>query len=202
MAEIKTPDVEKATLTDETTWRLRLLLNDVTTTKGRKLDGQLFVVEGNFIEEEGYEPPQGLFTPTITQSTSTSDEGDEEEADASQGTSLEVTSSRWKLSEDPDDPKDGLWIWGLFKEPLYPFMLMQMETKELALPSSNDDEADSIPPLKLYAQINHIRNKEEGTVKLQTANLNVRILEQVQLPGATVDLFEEEAVGQVSFQPL
>ena len=82
-------------------------------------------------------------------------------------------------------------------------MLLQMETKELNLPESGDEEnSDSIPPLKLYAQINHIRNKDEGTVELKTANLNVRILEQVQLLGATVDLFEEEAVGQISFQPL
>ena len=188
----------KTTLTDETTWRLRLLLNDVTTTKGRKLDGQLFVVEGNFIEEEGYEPPQGLFQPTGKQST---DEGEEE---TSSGMALEVSNSRWKLSEDPDDPKDGLWIWGLFKEPLYPFMLLQMETKELILSSSNDGENDdSIPPLKLYAQINHIREKDgEGGVELKPANLNIRVLEQVNLPGATVDLFEEEQVGQVSFQPL
>lgn len=197
MAEIKTPDTEKATLTDETTWRLRLLLNDVKTTRGRKLDGQLFVVEGSFIEEEGYEPPQGLFKPTGVQSSS--EEGREAGID---GMSLELTNSRWKLSEDPDDPRDGLWVWGLFKEPLYPFMLLQMETKELTLPSADDEDADSIPPLKLFAQINHIRNKEEGTVKLQNANLNVRVLEQVQLPGATVDLYEEEAVGQVSFQPL
>ena len=60
----------------------------------------------------------------------------------------------------------------------------------------------TIPQLKLYARINHARKEEEYGVKLQTANLNVRVLEQVQLPGATVDLFEEEAVGQVSFQPL
>eukprot|EP00580_Thalassiosira_gravida_P002205 CAMPEP_0201618900 /NCGR_PEP_ID=MMETSP0492-20130828/40259_1 /ASSEMBLY_ACC=CAM_ASM_000837 /TAXON_ID=420259 /ORGANISM="Thalassiosira gravida, Strain GMp14c1" /LENGTH=248 /DNA_ID=CAMNT_0048087627 /DNA_START=33 /DNA_END=779 /DNA_ORIENTATION=+ len=202
MAEIKTPDMEKATLTVDTTWRLRLLLNDVKTAKGKKLDGQLFVVEGNFIEEEGYEPPQGLFTPTGTPSSDEQvEEGDKSESDG--GMFLEVSNSRWKLSEDPDDPKDGLWIWGLFKEPLYPFMLLQIETKELTLSSSADEEnADSIPPLKLYAQINHFRNKDEGTVKLQTANLNIRILEQIQLPGATVDLFEEEAVGQVSFQPL
>lgn len=119
--------------------------------------------------------------------------------------SLAVSNSRWKLSEDPDDPKDGLWIWGLFKEPLYPFMLLQMETKELALPSSSsdgEDNADSIPALKLYARINHVRDREMGTVDLQTAALNVRILEQVQLPGATVDLFEEEAIGQISFQTL
>ena len=156
-----------------------------------------------------YEPPQGLFQPTGKQSTDEQDEKDDTES-SSDGMSLEVTNSRWKLSEDPNDPKDGLWIWGLFKEPLYPFMLLQMETKELTLPSSADGEnADSIPPLKLYAQINHIRSKDDGRLKgegsgveLQTANLNVRILEQIQLPGATVDLFEEEAVGQVSFQAL
>jgi len=194
-------DVKKATLTMDTTWRFRLLLNDVTTTNGRKLEGQLFVVEGNFIEEEGYEPPQGLFQETKKPSTAESGQG-EEGADGS-GTSLEVSNSRWKLSEDPDDPKDGLWIWGLFKEPLYPFMLLQMETKELRLPSSTDGEnGDSIPPLKLYAQLNHVRNKDEGTVELQSANLNIRVLEQIKLPGATVDLFEEEAVGQISFQPL
>jgi len=188
-------DVKKTTLTDETSWRLRLLLNDVTTTKGKKLDGQLFVLEGNFIEEEGYEPPQGLFTTKGKKSE------DGEEADSG-AIGLEVSNSRWKLSEDPDDPKDGLWIWGLFKEPLYPYMLLQIETKELKLPSSGDEENDdSIPALKLYAQINHIRNDEVG-VDLKTANLNVRILEQIKLPGATVDLFEEEAVGQVSFQPL
>jgi len=187
------------TLTDETTWRLRLLLNDIRTTGGRKLDGQLFVVEGTFVEEDGYEPPQGLFAPTARAAPP-----GEEGAPAAAGTALEVSSSRWKLSEDPDDPKDGLWIWGLFKEPQYPFMLLQMETKELALPSSMDGEnADSIPPLKLYAQINHIRAKDgESGVELQTANLNVRVLEQIQLPGATVDLFEEEKVGQVQFQVL
>ena len=84
-------------------------------------------------------------------------------------------------------------------------MLLQIETKELKLPSSqqdgNDDAGDSIPPLKLYAQISHIRSDEAG-VELKTANLNVRVLEQIQLPGASVDLYEEEKIGQVSFQPL
>lgn len=192
-------NIKKTTLTTDTKWRLRILLNDITTTKGKKLDGTLFVVEGNFIEEEGYEPPQGLFKPIIK--VVSSGDGDNEEGDLTTGMSLEVVESRWKLSEDPDDPKDGLWVWGLFKEPLYPFMLFQMATNELSLPSDDD----SIPPLKLYAQINHIRDKdgENGSgVELQSANLNVRILEQVQLPGATVDLYEEEAVGQISFQPL
>lgn len=187
-------DTKKATLTDATNWRLRLLLNGVTTTQGRKIDGQLFVLNGNFVEEEGYEPPQGLFK-SLKSNTDSEDGSDEV-------LSLEISSSRWKLSEDPDDPKDGLWIWGLFKEPLYPFMLLQMETKELELSSGEGEEKDSIPPLKLYAQINHIRDSDTGNVELKTADVNIRFLEQVQLPGATVDLYENEKVGQVSFQPL
>lgn len=221
------------TLTKETTWRLRILLNGITTTKGRKLSssnsgsgggGQLFVVEGSFIEEDGYEPPQGYFQPLTAATTiNIIDDVDENAISSTTTTSkLEIMNSRWKLSEDPDDPKDGLWIWGLFKEPLYPYMLLQMETHELALSSSKDGlNDDSIPPLKLYAQISHIRtnnnnndknkNKDaligggrrggEG-VELKTANLNIRVLEQIALPGTTVDVYEEEAVGQITFQPL
>jgi len=85
-------------------------------------------------------------------------------------------------------------------------MLLQLETKELKIGSinkNNDDDGetqDSIPPLKLYAQITHIRNEEVG-VELKPSNLNVRVLERVQLPGASVDLYEEEAIGSISFQP-
>lgn len=201
-SQLSLSSTKTTTLTDETTWRLRLLLNDVTTSQGKKLDGQLFVLEGHFIEEEGYEPPQGLFRPFAKERV----EGGTGKDNAMV---LEVIRSRWTLSEDPNDKKDGLWIWGLFKEPLYPFMLLQIETKELELPSGTqqakdgreDIKSDTIPPLKLYAQVTHIRNEEVG-VELKTANLNVRVLEKIQLPGASVDLYEEERVGQVSFQPL
>ena len=85
-------DTKIATLTDATKWRLRLLLNGVTTTKGRKIDGQLFVLNGNFIEEEGYEPPQGLFKSLS--GNNQSEDGNDEVL------SLEISSSRWKLSEE------------------------------------------------------------------------------------------------------
>ena len=113
------------TLTEETTWRLRLLLKDVTTTNGRKLDGgaSLFVLEGKFVEEMGYEPPQGYFQPTTTtmRTAMMEEEGVVPASPRRTGgrragggyggtTTLEVVESRWKLSEDPDDPKDGLWI--------------------------------------------------------------------------------------------
>ena len=90
---------------------------------------------------------------------------------------LKVMKGRWQLSEDPEDRKDGLWIWGLFKEPLYPFMLLQIETEEYALPG---EEGDAIQPLKLYAQINHKRDKDTGEVELEAATLNIREIESMK----------------------
>jgi len=78
-----------------------------------------------------------------------------------------------------------------------------METKEVVLPSPADgDGGDTIPPLTLYARIDHVRDRDAGTVDLRRADVNVRIAERIQLPGASVDVYEEEAVGQISFQPL
>ena len=65
------------------------------------------------------EPPQGEIKQIVKETN--------EESNVQY---LKVKSGRWQLSEDPEDRKDGLWIWGLFKEPLYPFMLFQIETEE------------------------------------------------------------------------
>lgn len=175
----------KATLDEETTWRLRFVLNGVPTTNGKKVDS-LFVVEAQFLEEIGYEPPQGKLHQILPKENTTA---------------LEVSKSFWQLSEDPNERKDGLWVWGLFEEPLYPYMLLQLETKEVALPGEDND---SIKPLKLYAQINHSREKEEGVV-LQASALNVRELETIKADpfgAATVDVYDEVNVGQLSIQPL
>ena len=40
----------------------------------------------------------------------------------------------WQLSEDPDDKRDGLWVWGLFEEPLYPFLLVSLDSEKIGLP--------------------------------------------------------------------
>lgn len=39
--------------------------------------------------------------------------------------------ARWILSEGEDRRSAGLWIWGLFEEPLYPFLLLQMQNLEI-----------------------------------------------------------------------
>jgi hypothetical protein len=65
---------------------------------------------------------------------------------------------------DPDDRKDGLWVWGLFKEPLYPFLLFQLEVRDIPLASAGIAEGDKriIPAGKLYAKVAHRRDKQAG----------------------------------------
>jgi hypothetical protein len=174
---------EIATLTEDTTWNLRLVLQNLPTAKGKKVDQIIFAVQAQFIEEEGYEPPQGVLRQINTNNDVT------------------ITGSRWSLSEDPDDRKDSLWIWGLFKDPLYPFLLLQMEVDEVPLPG---EENDSIPAFKLFAQINHKR--ENGEVMLSNgADLKIKKKETMKADpfgAATVDIFEEISVGKLQLQPI
>jgi hypothetical protein len=189
LAAAATKTGKKSTLTEHTTWRLRFVLQGVMTKKGKKVD-EIFVATCKFLEEDGYEPPQGA----LQQVELTSDR-------------LKVTASYWKLSEDPNDRKDGLWIWGLFKEPLYPFMLLQLETAAVPLSGYTDadgEDVDEILPLQLYAQINHSRDSDSGVI-LQGAELNVRQMETMKADPfgvSMVDVFEERNVGTLSIQVL
>jgi hypothetical protein len=182
---------ELSTLTDETTWKVRFVLRGLPTAKGRKVD-QIFNIHAQFIEEDGYEPPQGF----LKQLAMT--KGSDNEPQESQ---FKIISSRWLLSEDPNDRKDGLWVWGLFKEPLYPFLLLQLQTASIPLPG---EEGDSIEPLALFAQINHKRDQEKGAI-LSRAELKIREMETVKadLFGVSMaELYEEKTIGQCVFQPL
>ena len=96
-----------ATLTDATTWTMRMNLENLPTENGKKTGG-IYVVQAKFIEEEGYEPPQGLLQQVFPQDA-TSDGDENEEEKTSSTPQMTVTSGRWTLSEDPDDRKDGLW---------------------------------------------------------------------------------------------
>mmetsp|Transcript_6183 Transcript_6183/g.9012 ORF Transcript_6183/g.9012 Transcript_6183/m.9012 type:complete len:230 (+) Transcript_6183:75-764(+) len=175
------------TLTESTIWQLRLKINNLELAKSSVgIEDRIFNLRLNFLEEEGYEPPQG----TVRQVAMSND-------DSSSKDELVITKARWMLSEDPEDRKDGLWVWGLFKEPLYPFLLLTMETAEKIL----DEESKTVlPPLKFYAQIPHTR--KDGAVSLDSAVLNVRNTEQLQLVGAVADYFEDVGVGQLQINPL
>jgi hypothetical protein len=177
------------TLTEETTWNIRLVLRGAATERGKKVN-EIFTLAAQFVEEEGYEPPQG----SLQQVPKPNDR-------------LTITTSRWILSEDPNERKDGLWVWGLFKEPLYPYLLLQMETARIPLPGSGEagdgSDEDAIVPLKLYAQIRHKREKDVGVV-LEGSQLSVRVVETVKADpfgAAKVDLYNNLEVGTISIQP-
>lgn len=165
----------------------------------------MFVVSGQFVEEDGYEPPQGTFRQQqqqiVTGAGSDTDDGTIETTTAA-GSQLKIMQSRWILSEDPNDRKDGLWIWGLFKEPLYPFLLLQLQSDAVALPNG-----DSLAPLNLYAQINHKRAGDNNAAVIldSVTDLNIRQLETIQADPfgvSQVDVFEEVNIGSLSIQPV
>ena len=108
---------------------------------------------------------------------------------------------------DPDDQKDGLWIWGLFQDPLYPFCLMEINTNEYAL---GDD--DFLPPMKLYAQVKHtMKQKEKGgrgklgsgrEVLLEACEIKSRTPVEMKADPAglaKITLYDEEVVGRLEF---
>lgn len=175
------------TLTEETTWDLRFLVQAVPTENGKKVD-EFFSAKVQFIEEVGYEPPQGALKQVFDSSKNNGNE-----------TSFKILSSRWKLSEDPNDRRDSLWIWGLFADPLYPFMLLQIETDRIPLPG---DTTDAIKPLKLFAQLNHKREKDVGVI-LSGGALNIKEAETFKADpfgAASVTIYDDVTVGTLQVQ--
>ncbi|GMI01448.1 hypothetical protein TrST_g11550 [Triparma strigata] len=181
-------------LTPSTQWDLRLTFNSngVRSKNGKVPVVRTFVTEGlQFEPLEGYEPPTG---GTRTKSNGTKKNGI-------------VDSISYKLSEDPDDQKDGLWIWGLFQDPLYPFCLMEVQTTEFAL---GDD--DCLPPMKLYAKVKHtMKQKEKGgrgklgsgrEVMLEACEIMTRTPVEMKADPAglaKITLYDEEVVGRIEF---
>lgn len=183
-----------ATLTEETTWNMRMVLKNLPTANGKTTD-QIFAIRAKFIEDVNYEPPQGYLVQIMEEI-----DGDGTDGKATvKPQMMRIVSSRWQLSEDPNDRRDSLWIWGLFKDPLYPFLLLQMEFDEILL---SGEDKDSIKPFKLFAQINHKR--ENGEVVLSSgADLTMKEKETIKADpfgAATVDVFEDVAVGKLQIQ--
>jgi len=193
------------TLTESTTWNARVVLRGAPTRRGKKAD-ELFSLSLQFVEEEGYEPPQGYVRQVMKEATTNAEGGGGSGGGAADR--LRIRKSYWKLSEDPNDRKDGLWIWGLFEEPLYPFLLLQLETEAVPLAAgsnSDDDEkdggGDAILPLELYAQLNHRRDADEGVVLRGNYDLKIRrkrTLKADPFGAAQVDLFDEVSAGALS----
>ena len=165
-------------LTPRCTWRIKLDLTapgvatPVTVTASVR-----------FAEDEGFEPPQGFLLV---------------ENCVPEGVlKLGQQSGRWTLSEDPEDRKDSLWIWGLFSEPLYPFILFELE---LAAPLALSDDV-SLPAGKLYFQVDHRR--KDGSVQLGEGTATYKVTETLKadLVGLSDFSYDEPfPCGTIRFQ--
>ena len=165
------------TLTAATTWRLSLSID----APGADEPAEPLIATVVFEEDEGFEPPQGTLAVQATLP----------EGVLASGVETDLygrikRTQRWTLSEDPDDPKDSLWIWGLFKEPLYPFILpsLKLETEWAGLSAGTE----------IYLQGEHRRDPNEGT-RLGEGTLTLR--EALALPGGADagSAFEPVPVG-------
>ena len=140
-------------LTPDCSWRIKIELTPPGTTTPVTITGTI-----RFAVDEGYEPPQGFL---FVESSVPED-----------ALSLGQQAARWTLSEDPNDKGDSLWIWGLFSEPLYPFILF-----ELALPSPVQVGDATIPAGELYFQVDHRR--KDGGVQLGEGTVSYRVTEKL-----------------------
>ena len=148
-------------------WRLSFALPGYDTRKN---------VIAEFDDLLGYEPPQGELVLV-----------DAEGARRRAGS--------WKLSEDPEDKKDGLWVWGLFEEPLYPFLLLSLDSEQIGLPSGG----------RLQVQMGHKARPGEDQQLLGAGSVAVRQKEiyeadRMGISKAVLDI--DTAIGTVSAQPV
>ena len=141
-------------LSPDSLWRVQLDLTAPTSASTKRITGTV-----RFAEEEGYEPPQGFMRVESCDPEATLLDGQQ--------------PARWRLSEDPEDRKDSLWIWGLFSDPLYPFILFELElTAPLEI-----SEGVTIPEGTLYCQVDHRR--KDGVVQLGEGAVTYKVTEKV-----------------------
>lgn len=157
--------------TEAAYWQGTLFLS----LKGSKGNATELALRVDLMEEVGYEPPQGYVRIDACPAYP------------------EGGRTRWVLSEDPSERRDGFWIWGLFKEPLYPFMLFELELDAgCSLPDGRE-----LPAGTYYLQGGHNgKGKGDGQGAALTAGtVSRRVPLDVPLVGANATYMEPFEVG-------
>ena len=83
---------------------------------------------------------------------------------------------------------------------MYPFLLLQFDVNEIALPG---EEKDSIEAFTLFAQINHKRGDNGEVILSSVTDLTIREKETYKADpfgAAKIDLYENVVVGKLQLQ--
>mmetsp|Transcript_36301 Transcript_36301/g.34308 ORF Transcript_36301/g.34308 Transcript_36301/m.34308 type:complete len:254 (-) Transcript_36301:88-849(-) len=185
MSDKKLP---KALLDSSTLWRISLTLSKPGCAS---IDA---IARLRFIEDRNFEPPQGrIFVEDDFNGLIRVDE--------------KGYAGSWTLSEDKDDRKDGLWIWGLFAEPKYPFLYFSLGIfKSIMLPSGLEKpiwDGEGVPNDRLNIRFAHERDPVKGAV-LTDAVMEYQITELRKADpfgvGGTINVGDKFTAGTVSLR--
>jgi hypothetical protein len=180
----------KAYLDERSLWRI------VFKLQKDSFDDIEATVRVRFIEDRGYEPPQGrIFVENDYNGLIRVDEKG-------------YSAFRWSLSEDKNARKGGLWVWGLFEEPKYPYLYLSFAVYDDVLCGEEVVPifgGQGIPKNKLNIRFTHAPDKERGAV-LTDGVLTYQVTETVKADplglGGSVDVGESTKAGLVSIQPV
>jgi hypothetical protein len=141
-----------------------------------------------FILDEGYEPPQGC----VEIVEDVDNVFQQPERNASTGVQI---NNRWTLEEDPNEKKAGLWIWGLFNEPLYPYLLFRCDVNRIEVAEGGYH----VPSGTLFCEMKHARGSKQGSVLTDgSVSFKVTKMYQADLVGLSkVTVGEPNKCGRV-----
>ena len=167
-------------LTSESTWRLQFDFFSGRDPNATEPD-RTVSAKVKFALDEGYEPPQGVVEILEDDENVFADV----RRDAATGVQM---NNRWTLEEDPNERKAGLWIWGLFSEPLYPYLLFSMDVNRVEVAPGGYH----VPAGKVFAEMRHARGSKQGCV-LSDGTLSFKVTKTYQ---ADLVGLSEVAVGE------
>lgn len=180
----------KASLDDTTLWRINLKLQK----QGFK--ESTAIIRARFIEAKGYEPPQGriFIEDDLNGIVNCDDKG---------------YSGTWTLSEDKNDRKDGLWIWGLFEEPKYPFLYFYLDVFNSTVLVSGEEEpifgGEGVPNNRLNIRFSHIRDPVKGVI-LSNGEITYQMTEFIKADpfgiGGQVNVGDTINAGKIDIRPV
>lgn len=180
--------MKKVDLTGDTLWRLTMKLKK---DANKPSDAVLRV---RFVPDRNYEPPQGrIFVEDDYNGLVQADD--------------KGYSGVWTLSEDKEDRKDGLWIWGLFEEPKYPFLYFYMDVFNTTILPSGEEVpifgGDGIPNNRLNFRFEHVIEPSVGTT-LKGGLMNYKMTEMIKADpfgvGGKVDVGDSVPAGDVDIR--